>query len=212
MKIPKRIWIRLSSIFLVVAILYGGYRFAYKYLIYRIINDFAGAPKTIILKDKSIKLANLIIPPMPGWNDLTAYNQVPVTSLTFTKQIDLDKDVDITLSFDYEPTQVNIKDRASVMIRHTLRMNERQTHVTVINPHQTKFQNWPAYTMSTHMIDRYPQNIYTDDIKDMIFADGKYTYIIELDIANGSNAPQTRQVADQVWKKVQTESKLVNAD
>jgi hypothetical protein len=212
MKISKGIWIRFSSIFLVAAILYGGYRFAYKYLINRIINDFAGAPKTVILKDKSIKLANLIIPPMPGWDDLTVYNRIPVTSLTFTKRIDLDKDVDMTLSFDYEPTQVNIKDRASVMIRHTLRMNEHQTHVTVINPHPTKFQHWSAYTMSTHMIDRYPQDIYTDDIKDMIFADEKYTYIIELDIANGSNVPQSHQMADQVWKKILTESKLVNAD
>ena len=114
MKISKWIWIRFSSIFLVAAILYGGYRFAYKYLINRIINDFAGAPKTVILKDKSIKLANLIIPPMPGWEDLTVYNRAPVTDLTFTKRIDLDKDVEMTLSFHYEPTQVNIEDRIHI--------------------------------------------------------------------------------------------------
>jgi hypothetical protein len=216
MKISKWIWIPLSSILLVAVILFGVYKFAYNYSTNRIINDLADAPKTSILKNKPIILGNLVIPAMPGWEDLTVYNQAPVTSLTFMKQIDLDKDVDMTLSFDYEPAKngekPNVKERASRMIEGASKLNVLQTHVTVINPHPAEFQHWPAYLFTTHMVDRYPRSIDTDDIRTMVFSDGKDTYIIELDIANSMNVPKSHQVADQVWKKILTESKIANAD
>jgi hypothetical protein len=180
----------------------------------------ADAPKTEISKNESITIGNFIIPPMSGWEMSVENNRsASPISLTYTKY--LDNDADVEFEFHYEPTKEggnpptvsDIKKRALVMLQGVLRANNYMDmpRVTTVSPRLTKFQHYPAYFVSTHMdYSKDPKIIDTDDSKIMIFADKTDMYNMVVDFSNAANTPQSRQLADQVWKKMLKEIKPVH--
>jgi len=175
-----------------------------------LIEKSANSTKNDTAESKGTTMGNFVIPPMLGW-DKTITKDNHDYSLTYIKY--LRNAANVEFEFHYEPTKKkekppsvsDIRRRALVMIQGVLRANNRKDlpHVTTVGPQLAKFQNWPAYVILIHMdYSKDPKIIDTDDEKVMVFADKTDMYNMVVDFSNASSTPQSRLLANQVWKKM----------
>lgn len=161
-------------------------------------------------ESKGTTMGNFVVPPMLGWEKTITKDNFEY-SLTYIKYLDNDDNVEF--EFHYEPTKKagrppsvsDIRRRALVMLQGVLRANNYKSlpHVTTVGPQLTKFQQWPAYFISIHMdYSKDPKIVDSDDEKVMIFADKTDMYNIVVDFSNASSTPQSRLLANEVWKKM----------